>query len=65
MTMAATADEAGHEESPTLEDIDQWWAEEAESRVKDIEAGTVTPVDGEEVFREIWRRLRRVNLTAE
>lgn len=45
--------------SPAGEELDQLWAEEAESRVKEIEDGAVTLLDGHEVLREARERLRR------
>ena len=44
---------------PTRVDIDRLWAEEAERRVAEIDRGDVTPIDGEQVFREIRDRLRK------
>ena len=41
------------------EEIDRLWAEEAEKRVREIEDGTVTLLDGSEVFREIRDRFGR------
>jgi putative addiction module component (TIGR02574 family) len=38
---------------PTDEEIDRLWAEEAERRVSQIEAGEVKLVPGEEVFSKI------------
>ncbi|MCP5116003.1 MAG: addiction module protein [bacterium] len=45
--------------TPTGEDIDRLWAEEAERRVKEIDEGTVTLLDGHEVLQEARARLRR------
>jgi putative addiction module component (TIGR02574 family) len=39
--------------NPTKKEIDELWAEEAEKRVKDIKAGKVKTIPGEEVFKEI------------
>ena len=44
---------------PGREEIDRLWAEEAERRVREIEDGTVTLLDGHEVLHEIRQRLRR------
>ena len=44
---------------PGKEEIDRLWAEEAERRVREIEDGTVTLLDGHEVLHEIRERLRR------
>jgi putative addiction module component (TIGR02574 family) len=41
----------------TVSDVDQKWADLATKRLQDIKAGAVTPVAGDEVFDEIWRRL--------
>ncbi len=38
---------------PIDEDIDRLWAEEAERRISQIEAGEVSLVPGEEVFSKI------------
>ena len=38
---------------PTDEEIDRLWAEEAERRISQIEAGEVKLVPGEEVFSKI------------
>ena len=38
---------------PTNEDIDRLWAEEAERRISQIEAGEVRLVPGEDVFSKI------------
>ena len=40
-------------DSPTREEIDRLWAEEAERRVQQIRNGEVKPISGEEVFKEI------------
>jgi putative addiction module component (TIGR02574 family) len=40
-------------DSPTREEIDRLWAEEAERRVQQIRNGEVKPIPGEEVFKEI------------
>ncbi len=45
--------------SPAREEIDLLWAEEAERRVREIDDGTVTLLDGHEVLREARERLRR------
>ena len=44
---------------PVRTEIDRLWAEEAERRVQEIEDGTVTPLDGGAVLREVRQRLRR------
>ncbi len=35
------------------------WTEEAERRIEQIDAGTVKPVPGEEVFKEARQRLHK------
>lgn len=44
---------------PVRPEIDRLWAAEAEKRVQEIEDGTVTLLDGDEVFQEVRNRLRR------
>lgn len=41
----------------TGEEIDRLWAEEAERRVREVEDGTVTLLDGHGVLEEIRQRL--------
>ncbi len=41
---------------PTGEDLDRLWAEEAERRLREIRAGQVEPVLGEQVREEIRKR---------
>ncbi|HAO21630.1 MAG: hypothetical protein BWK80_13690 [Desulfobacteraceae bacterium IS3] len=43
--------------NPSLKEIDELWAEEAERRVEEIRTGKVKPVAGEEVFGKIMERL--------
>ncbi len=43
--------------NPSLKEIDELWAEEAERRVEEIRKGKVKPVAGEEVFVKIRERL--------
>ncbi|MCP4217030.1 MAG: addiction module protein [bacterium] len=51
---ALLADKLLHSlDSPEREEIDRLWAEEAERRVQQIESGEVTPIPGEDVFKEI------------
>jgi putative addiction module component (TIGR02574 family) len=51
---ALLADKLLHSlDSPTREEIDQLWAEEAERRVQQIKNGEVEPIPGEEVFKEM------------
>jgi putative addiction module component (TIGR02574 family) len=44
---------------PTDEEINRLWAEEAERRVSQIEAGEVKLVPGEEVFSKIRAKYER------
>lgn len=44
-------------DSPTSEEIDRLWAEEAERRVQQIKNGEVEPIFGEEVFKEIRKTI--------
>jgi len=41
---------------PSQKDIDALWAKEAEKRVREIKAGRVKTIRGEDVFREIKKR---------
>ncbi len=45
--------------NPAQAEIDELWAAEAERRVDEIESGKVQPVPGEQVFRELRKRLGR------
>jgi putative addiction module component (TIGR02574 family) len=38
-------------------DLERLWSEEAERRVKEVADGTVTPIPGDQVLREIDLRL--------
>ncbi len=42
----------------TVSEVDQKWADLAAKRLQDIQAGSVKPVAGDEVFDEIWHRLK-------
>jgi putative addiction module component (TIGR02574 family) len=44
---------------PTQPEIDRLWAEEAERRVAEIDAGKVELIPGEEVFGKIRRKYAR------
>ena len=44
---------------PTLPEIDQLWAEEAERRVSQIDRGEVQLISGEKVFARILKKYRR------
>ena len=41
---------------PSQKEIDALWAKEAEKRVKEIKAGRVKTISGEDVFREIKKK---------
>jgi len=43
--------------SPSSEEIDRAWAEEAERRLDEIESGTIKAIPGEQVFAKIRKRL--------
>jgi len=43
--------------SPSREEIDRAWAEEAERRIKELDSGKVKAIPGEEVFAKIRKRL--------
>ncbi|HEC13400.1 MAG TPA: addiction module protein [Acidiferrobacteraceae bacterium] len=43
---------------PTGEDLDRLWAEEAERRLREIRAGEVEPVSGEQVREEVRKRFK-------
>ncbi len=45
--------------TPAGEEIERLWTEEAERRVKEIDDGTVTLLDGQEVMQGARARLRR------
>jgi putative addiction module component (TIGR02574 family) len=45
--------------NPTREEVDKFWAVEAEGRVAQIENGEVDTVPGDEVFSKIRDRLTR------
>ena len=44
---------------PSQKEIDELWKKEAERRVNEIKTGKVKTVPGEEVFREIRKRLSK------
>lgn len=44
---------------PSQEEIDDLWSSEAERRVREIEAGEVKTIPGDEVFDEIRERFPR------
>ncbi len=44
---------------PSQKEIDVLWAKEAEKRVNEIKTGKVKIIPGDEVFKEIQRKLYR------
>jgi putative addiction module component (TIGR02574 family) len=44
---------------PTDREVEEWWAEEAERRVSQLDRGEVELAPGEEVFRRIREKHRR------
>ena len=45
--------------TPTARSIQEAWIQEAENRLADYRSGKVEAIPGEEVFREIHRRLNK------
>jgi putative addiction module component (TIGR02574 family) len=45
--------------SPTVQSIQEAWIEEAEKRLAEYRAGTVSAIPGEEVFSKIHKRLNK------
>ncbi len=43
--------------NPTIREIDELWATEAEQRVADIKKGKIKSIPGEDVFKEICEKL--------
>ena len=43
--------------NPTKQEIDELWDKEAEKRVGDIKTGKVKTIPGEDVFKEIRRKI--------
>jgi len=43
--------------NPTSKEIDELWKTEAEKRVEEIKNSKVKPIPGEEVFKEIRKKL--------
>lgn len=39
-------------------ELDDQWAEEARKRLSEIRSGAATPITGDDVFRNLWTRLR-------
>lgn len=44
---------------PIQKEIDEIWAEEADNRIKAIQSGKVSLVDGEEVISQMRARLKK------
>ena len=45
--------------SPSREEVDKAWAEEAERRLDELESGKVQGIPAEQVFNEIRKRLKK------
>ncbi len=45
--------------APSKEEVEKAWAEESERRIDEIESGKVQTMPGEQVFREIRKRLKK------
>ena len=45
--------------APSKEEVDKAWAEESERRIDELESGKVQTIPGEQVFREIRKRLKK------
>jgi len=45
--------------APSKEEVEKAWAEESERRIDEIESGNVQTIPGEQVFREIRKRLKK------
>ena len=43
--------------NPTSKEIDELWKTEAERRVEEIKNGKIKPIPGEEVFKEIRKKI--------
>ncbi|RRQ20186.1 addiction module protein [Guyparkeria sp. SCN-R1] len=39
-------------------ELDDQWTEEARKRLAEIRSGSATPIAGDDVFRNLWTRLR-------
>ena len=44
--------------NPPEKEIDEWWKNEAEKRVEEIESGEVDTIPGEKVFEKIKKRFK-------
>lgn len=42
--------------NPPGSGIDKKWVEVIRRRLDEVQSGTVKPISGDEVFREIWKR---------
>ena len=45
--------------APSKEEVDKAWAEESERRIDELESGKVQTIPGEQIFREIRKRLKK------
>ncbi len=45
--------------NPTIREIDELWATEAEQRVADIKKGKIKTIPGEDVFKEIRKKFNK------
>lgn len=45
--------------APSREEIGKAWAEESERRIDELESGKVQAIPGEQVFKEIRKRLKK------
>ena len=44
--------------NPPEKEIDEWWKNEAEKRVQEIEKGEVDTIPGEKVFEKVKKRFK-------
>jgi hypothetical protein len=45
--------------NPHSEFVEELWKQEIEKRVQILDSGTITPIDGKEVFQKIKNRLSK------
>jgi putative addiction module component (TIGR02574 family) len=45
--------------NPMNEENDRKWAAEAKRRLNDLHAGIIKPIEGEEVFKKVWKRFEK------
>jgi len=45
--------------NPHSEIVEELWKQEIEKRVQILDSGTITPIDGKEVFQKIKNRLSK------